>query len=230
MHCVTEFGSQYGLFISLFLAGLVGGATHCVAMCAPFVLAQSGQVERLGRALLLPYHFGRMTTYVFLGILVNAVIGIALVNSEVKVLISVPLLFTAAVMFFVSAFPRLSKLFPWSMRISLSLPWNFFSKISSFSGNNISILKRYVLGLMLGFMPCGLVVAALMVSATAPTPAHAAVGMGVFTIGTMPALIGIALGGKILGRRFPRVEEKFRNMAMAASAVWLCFVAANMVF
>lgn len=230
MHCVTEFGTQYGLLMSLLIAGLVGGATHCVGMCSPFILAQSGQVERLSQALLLPYHFGRMTTYVLLAVLVNALLGAAFLDSDIKTLISVPLLLTAALMFFVAAFPRLLKYFPWMARIRIPMSWRFVSKVSALTGQKLTITKRYVLGVLLGFMPCGLVVAALMATATAETPLHAAAAMAGFTIGTIPALICVAMGGKILGRKFPRVELKIKRFAMAASAAWLCFIAANMVF
>ncbi|MEC8664714.1 MAG: sulfite exporter TauE/SafE family protein [Pseudomonadota bacterium] len=216
--------------MSLLIAGLVGGTTHCAGMCAPFVLAQNGQVERLSQALLLPYHFGRMTTYVFMGVLVNAVIGIAFVNSDLKILITVPLLLTAAIMFIVTAFPVVSKLFPWVSSMRMPLPWGFISKINKFSGKNLSFAKRYVLGVMLGFMPCGLVVAALMAASTASSPLYAGFAMAAFTIGTMPALIAVAMGGKVLGRKFPTIEMKIKRFAMAASAVWLCFIAANMVF
>ncbi len=73
----------------LFMAGLLGGLTHCAGMCGPFVLAQVsadsatlnrpglGEGRRLVRAFLLPYHLGRFTTYVGLGALVGGATGLA---------------------------------------------------------------------------------------------------------------------------------------------------------
>lgn len=39
-HCTVVVEDNGSLLISLFMAGLVGSATHCVTMCAPFVLSQ----------------------------------------------------------------------------------------------------------------------------------------------------------------------------------------------
>ena len=67
-----------GLPLALFLAGLAGSLVHCIGMCGPFVLGQViadsehttgdyGEWQRLAGAALLPYHFGRLTTYTALG-------------------------------------------------------------------------------------------------------------------------------------------------------------------
>ena len=72
-------GRDGGLFTSLFMAGLVGGWSHCAGMCGPFVLAQVAtrlegipasrmtELHRLTGAAVLPYHFGRATTYAGIG-------------------------------------------------------------------------------------------------------------------------------------------------------------------
>src|SRR5579863_243278 len=58
---------------TLFVAGLAGSTAHCATMCSPFVLAQLRDADRgdgplrLVRVALLPYHFGRATTYAALG-------------------------------------------------------------------------------------------------------------------------------------------------------------------
>src|SRR5258706_15427441 len=76
-HLVADNGA---LLASLSLAGLVGSASHCAGMCGPFVLAQAatrlcrqpagpgGELRRLAGGLLLPYHLGRSTTHVGLGV------------------------------------------------------------------------------------------------------------------------------------------------------------------
>ena len=72
------------LLAAMLLAGLVGGATHCVGMCGPFVLAQTtarlesvpaermSEFHRLAGAALVPYHLGRATTYITLGAMAGA--------------------------------------------------------------------------------------------------------------------------------------------------------------
>ncbi|MCB1531966.1 MAG: sulfite exporter TauE/SafE family protein [Alphaproteobacteria bacterium] len=232
--CIHDITLTHGLVISLFLAGLVGGVSHCAGMCAPFVLAQvSGaapKMERLSSALLLPYHFGRMTTYVSLAVLVHSVINLAFVFSGAKALIAAPLLMLAGVIFLVSAFPNLSALFPWTGRIGWAAPYRFFARFPAGLSGDINALKRYGLGVLLGFMPCGLVVSALLAAATAPNVWQAALAMSVFTFGTMPALFLVAFGGQELKYRYPNFARRFSQGAMVISSLWLFALAGSMIF
>ena len=68
-----------GLVVGLFLAGAAGSTLHCGPMCGGFVLGQVAdrlavmpagtmcERRRIGSALLLPYHAGRVLTYAALG-------------------------------------------------------------------------------------------------------------------------------------------------------------------
>lgn len=233
--CIHDMAVSHGLVISLFLAGLVGGFTHCAGMCSPFVLAQvdnvnSARLRRISGLALLPYHFGRMTTYVALAVLVSSVINLAFVFSDLKALIAAPMLVLAGVIFLVSAFPQLSSLFPWVANIQVAAPYKLISSFSSKLLKNQNILGRYGLGILLGFMPCGLVVSALLASATAPNILQTALAMAAFTVGTMPALILVALGGQTLKRKYPKASLRVSQGAMVISSLWLFALAGSMVF
>jgi hypothetical protein len=231
--CVHSFTAQYGLIASLFLGGLVGSLTHCAMMCSPFVLAQSeaGPVlERPARSLLLPYHLGRMTTYIGLGVLFHSVVNLAYLFSGARVLISAPLLMLAGVLFLISVFPSLSSLFPWAKPLSLPSGFLAIGGRTSALMRSTSPLPRYGLGILLGFMPCGLVVAALMAAATAPSAAQAALAMAAFSIGTMPALMAIGVCGKSLKQRFPKQFRQLSQTAMVVSSLWLFALAGSLIF
>ncbi len=231
--CIESFTSSYGLPASLFIGGLVGGFSHCTWMCGSFVIAQAGNngspVFKISPNLLIPYHLGRMTTYVLLAILVSSIVNLAFVFSDLKAIISAPLLITAGLIFLVSAFPKLSNIFPWVLKIKVGVSYKylsgFVSKLSARSG----ILGRYFLGVLLGFMPCGLVISALMASTSAPSVFQAAIAMGAFTIGTIPALIIVALGGQGFKYRYPRASIYVSRGGMVVSSIWL-FAIAGMMF
>tara|TARA_R110002153_G_scaffold54268_7_gene150827 strand:+ start:7422 stop:8132 length:711 start_codon:yes stop_codon:yes gene_type:complete len=230
--CIHDIATTHGLVISLFLAGLFGGFTHCAGMCSPFVLAQLGpqtELKRIRSSLLIPYHLGRMTTYVTLAILVSSVINLAFVFSGLKALIAAPLLVLAGVIFLVSALPQLSSIFPWVAHIRLAAPYKFIVQFSSKLMRNPNALKRYGLGILLGFMPCGLVVAALLASASAPNAVQAAIAMGAFTFGTMPALILVAFGGNMLKKKYPRASMRITQGAMVISGLWLFALAGQLL-
>lgn len=231
--CVYNFTAQHGLSASLFLGGLVGSLTHCTMMCSPFVLAQTeaGPVlKRPARSLLIPYHLGRMTTYVGLAVLFHSIVNLAYLFSGARVLISAPLLMLAGTLFFISVFPSLNNLFPWAAKFNL--PSGFLA-IGSKTGDlmrSSGIFPRYILGVLLGFMPCGLVVAALMAAATAPTTAQAALAMAAFSVGTMPALMTVGVCGSGLKQKFPRQFQQLSQAAMVISSVWLFALAGTLIF
>ena len=79
--CVDIVRADGGVLFTALVAGLVGSATHCVGMCGPFVISQvtsrmeqlpvekMSEFRRLTGAALLPYQFGRLSTYCLLGVL-----------------------------------------------------------------------------------------------------------------------------------------------------------------
>lgn len=227
--CLENFTSSYGLPFSLFLGGLVGGFTHCSWMCSPFVVAQ-GQQKTFRGQLLIPYHLGRMTTYVFLAVIFSTVINLAFVFSDLKLMVTAPLLGIAGFVFIVSAFPKLLEIFPWVLRIKLGIPYSYIqgyvAKVSRIKGS----VGRYGLGVLLGFMPCGLVISALMASASAPTVMQSAFAMSAFTLGTIPALALVSLGGVAFKYKYPVMSKYLFKGGMVVSGLWLFTLAGTMVF
>lgn len=231
--CVHNIMNNYGLVTSLFIGGLVGSFTHCAGMCAPFVLAQteSGPVlQRPLKSLLLLYHLGRTTSYVGLGILTYSILNLAYLFSYEKSLITAPLLMTGGVLFLVSAFPVLSSVFPWAAKIRLPAGFISLNTKAAALFHRQDFLARYMLGVLLGFMPCGLVIAALMASATAQSLPQAIMAMVAFSIGTMPALMAIGICGKGLKQKFPKFSKRFSQAAMVVSSFWLFALAGMMIF
>ena len=223
-NCIADFTTSYGLPVSLFLAGLVGGFTHCAGMCSPFVLAQvkdGVSLNRLRDGLLIPYHLGRMVTYVTLAILLGSVVNLAFLFSDARVLITAPLLMLAGVLFLVSAFPALGQVFPWAVKFQSVRPFAFIMELAGRFMGSTRIVHRFFLGVILGFMPCGLVVSALMAASTAATPLAAGAAMAAFALGTIPALVLVGFGGTILKHKYPKLSRRFSQGAMALSAFWL---------
>ncbi len=229
--CLNAITTNQGLIASLFLAGLVGGATHCTGMCAPFVLAQvdgkphATVLQRIAGVALIPYHLGRMTTYIAMAVLLSSVLNLAFLFQPVRLYIVTPMLVSAAVIFLVNAFPQALKIFPWAARISLPVPFRVLQKIYGVLIKRKTLVSGYLTGVLLGFMPCGLVVSALMASASAQNILGSALAMAAFTFGTVPSLVMVALGGSYIKRRFPVLEKKVTQGLMVCSALWLFIVA-----
>lgn len=232
--CFHNISADHGLVFSLFLAGLFGGFTHCLAMCGPFVIAQSesfqgAKLARIGQASLWPYHLGRMTTYVLFAFLFSTILSVAFLYMPVKSMIVVPLLLLSSLIFLVNALPGLLNLFPWVSKIHLGVPFSWIKKMVRGLIDSPQPFKRYLLGIFLGFMPCGLVVAALMASSSASSPWLAGAAMAAFSVGTVPALVGVALGGQALQEYNQTLFIKVRQAFMVCSSLWLFILAITMV-
>ncbi|HZX85481.1 MAG TPA: sulfite exporter TauE/SafE family protein, partial [Reyranella sp.] len=64
-----------------------------------------------------------------------------------------------------------------------------------------SSAARYGLGVVLGFLPCGLLYGALAAAGGTGSPTDGALAMAAFALGTMPALIATGWGGLLVRRR-----------------------------
>lgn len=204
-----------------FIAGLLG-SPHCVGMCGAIVAALS-IMDRLGttRSRILTqvlYNLGRITTYTILG----AAAGLIGSSLDLLTVRSVSLWFYCAANLFVVAIGLAS---------ALGVKWfNLYSMESSaghflarplrraISGN--SPLSGFPLGLLLGFLPCGLVYAPLMVAAGSGSPLLGGAIMAALGFGTMPVLFvfgsaSTAISGVLRDRMFRFVGVIVALMGMA---------------
>lgn len=210
LHDLTALGAGGTLALTgaLFLAGLAGSATHCAGMCGPFVLGQvtsslaaRPHLSRLEAGALLPYHLGRAVTYTALGAVAGLVAGLATRGAGLGLALPVLLGLGALVMLaqaFGHAVPLLS-------RFGISLPSGVVDAVSRRAAPLLSDprpLQRFGLGVLLGFLPCGLLYGALAAAAASGSALGGALGMAAFAAGTVPALIGVGLAGAFFARRF----------------------------
>ena len=219
-----------GLIFSLFIGGLVGGLSHCTLMCAPFVLSlQEKQIGRIASVLLLPYHLGRLTTYVFLGICAYLFLAYAFPVSDLRKWLSSAFLVMAALMFWVQALPVLGQYLPFLMRFHLPFSLcGIQTQISKLLGKQ-NYFTLYLTGVLLGFIPCGLVMGALLAVSTASSLYQAMFGMMAFAVGTTPSLIAVAMSGKTLATFFPTGGALFFRWVLVINGVILLILAVRLL-
>jgi uncharacterized protein len=226
-----------GIALGLLLAGAVGSAAHCVPMCGGFVLGQVGdrmarlpaarlcEWRRVSNGALLPYHLGRLTTYAGLGA-VAGLGGAALGRLPWFGFLSGALLLLAALLFLSQALRRLAPRFGWLAGLELAPAW-----WNSVLGRFTSGLDRtgarggYLLGLALGFLPCGFLYAALAASAASASPLLGAMAMLAFGLGTVPALIAVGIAGQTAAHRWRRGAAILSPAVMLLNAALLIVLA-----
>lgn len=169
-----------------FITGLVG-SMHCAGMCSPIALslpfnAASGRTGFVVGRLL--YNGGRLLSYTLLGVIMGS-LGSTLgwfgwqqylsMGAGVLILLWVVFRYT-------------------SLRLPLSVPAMPFSKTFKRlfdSGSQGSLLG---IGILNGFLPCGLVYVALAGAVAAGTALNGAIYMVLFGLGTYPLMFVLSLG------------------------------------
>lgn len=243
-HCSAAIEQHGGLIGSLFIAGLVGSASHCVGMCGPFVLSQTvarlegvpaSQMQewhRLAGAALIPYHLGRATTYVALGT-AAAVLAGGMIDLAGLRWLSTALLTAAALFFLVYALQALKLPLPRLSRTSDGSGAGWWSRVL---GRRLQPLfarpvgwRGYALGLALGFLPCGLLYGAIAAASASGDAVGGALAMMAFTIGTVPALLAVGLAGHVAGSRWRAMALRVAPLIMLANAAALTYLAWRVV-
>jgi hypothetical protein len=235
LHDLTALGA-HGLAVlmgALFLAGLAGGATHCALMCAPFVLTQvaagadrsaaGGVLARLSGAALLPYHLGRMLGYAVLGGVAGGVFGLVSGVAGARELLAVPLLL-AAVLLALQALSRGGALWLPAAPVPARLARRFGALMAAPQGG-----RGVLLGLLLSALPCGLLYAALAAAAASGSALAGALAMAAFVAGTVPALVGVGLLGKLFLRQAGAWLRPLGTALLGLNAVLLASMAARLL-
>jgi hypothetical protein len=191
-------------FIAAFFVGLFGGV-HCVGMCGGIVGALSfGLPEAVrGRPTqFLPYLFGynggRLISYAFAGGLMGGV-GLIAANMGALHEIRVGMLVLAGI-FLVAMGLYLGG---WWFGIAKverlgHLVWRFLEPIGRRFIPVRSPMQALALGLVWGWLPCGLVYSTLIWSISSGNPLDGALLMLAFGAGTLPNLLTMGLvAGKL---------------------------------
>jgi sulfite exporter TauE/SafE len=184
--------------VALLVAGLASGFSHCVGMCGPFVLGQVaaggapalGWGRRIGLAALVPYHIGRATTYAALGAAAGGLAG-AVAWITAFAWLTPLLLALAAALLLAQAF---------GVGFHGSGGWGRLLGHVAGRLDARRPARRYLTGLLLGLLPCGVLLAAVAAAAGAGDAFAGALAMLAFASGTYPGLFLVGFAGHGLAR------------------------------
>lgn len=202
-------------FIAVFLIGLLGG-THCMAMCGGIVGALTTQMPGQQRSvqsvwpLQLAYNFGRIGSYAAAGAAMGALGSMGLLLNDVLPVQLV--LYVAANLMLVALglyLTGLTQVLAFSERAGQRL-WLRIQPLTRRFLPARSIAQAFPLGMLWGFLPCGMVYSVLAAAMMAGSAARGAGLMLAFGLGTLPNLL---LAGVLLKRLRDASRARFVRLA-----------------
>ena len=185
------------------LTGLLGGV-HCAAMCGGIATGFSAMGGRQGWWQAAVPNLGRVLGYVLAGAIAGGVGGgiVRLARSETLALglrMAVGLVLVIAALRLLDARGRLGFLSRPGARLwTLLQPLQRRVAASSLPG------KRLWLGLLWGWLPCGLSATMLAAAWLTASATHGALTMAAFGLGTLPLMIPLTWSGARIGRALQR--------------------------
>ena len=174
-------------YLALFLIGLLGG-THCVGMCGGIVGALS--MGAGSRPLLhLAYNFGRIASYGAAGSIVGAMGGAGLALSgqlplRIALFVAANLMLVALGLYLMGVTRALAFTERFGQRL-----WRHLQPLSRRFLPARTVAQAFPLGLLWGWLPCGLVYSALVTALTSGSAVRGAGLMLAFGAGTLPNLL-----------------------------------------
>jgi hypothetical protein len=212
-------------FYVIFGLGVVS-SLHCVQMCGPIVLSYSINFNRLitrpaNRQLFahLSYNAGRIVTYAGLGAVAGLTgqtmgfVGKLAGVENIAAIVAGGLMVIAALLMLDLLPARMLPVFLRDFD-----PLRLLSRSLKPLGSRIaspSIQSKFTLGLMLGFLPCGLIYAALLKAMATGAAFAGALTMMAFGLGTAGSLILIGMFSSALSLKLGRWGSRLAAISIA---------------
>lgn len=217
---------------TVFLAGLLGSA-HCAGMCGG-IAAALGATDRPARRAWQPllYHVGRIAGYATAGAIAGALGAAAGSVFAVSRWGEILRLATAAVVIVIGLDLALgsSARSRW-LRTPERWGARLWARIVPRARRLLPaapVPRALMLGVLWGWLPCGLVYSALIAAAVAGDPWRGSATMMAFGLGTLPAMAGLSY----VGRRLPRPDGTLARVlgaVLVACGLWTAAMPISML-
>lgn len=206
------------MLYTAFVFGLIS-SFHCIGMCGPIAMMlpvdRNNQVKKVSQ--ILTYHVGRMTAYASIG-LVFGLVGRGLYLAGMQQKLSI---FIGVAMILVILIPE--KVFA---RYNFSKPvFVLISKVKSTLGKqfkNQSYKSLFTIGLLNGFLPCGMVYVALFGAIAMQNESFGVLYMLLFGLGTIPMMSSVVYLQSFLTMRVRnKIQKAIPYVAVATGILFI---------
>ena len=201
----------------LYIMGIafLGSFGHCIGMCGGIVIAYSGTKieQKWGKTKQaishLFYSFGRIVTYMTLGAMFGYIGGVASFNNTANGIMWI----VAGVAMILAGLSLLGKIkFLLIIEHSLSKSIWYQQSFKSLLRTQ-SLLSFFLLGMLNGLLPCGLVYSFAIIATSTGSAFLGALVMLIFGLSTIPALFSLGFFVGIFN------QSSFRNIMIRLAAI-----------
>ncbi len=204
----------------------LGSLGHCVGMCGGFVIAYTtAKVDPSkgwlwGGAAHIAYNLGRITSYMIIGAFFGYLGSIMLISKTLH-----GTLYVAVGIFMVLMGLSLSGNLKFLTTLEVSLTkFGFFQKLFSKLIHSKSLGSFFLLGMLNGFLPCGLVYFFAASAAATGSPFWGAVVMLIFGLSTMPVMVGLGtVAGFLKSSSFRLLMIKLASIIIVLYGLYLLY-------
>lgn len=201
------------LFLGLF------GSSHCLVMCGGIAAALGSHNRQNPLAGLLLFNSGRILSYAIAGLLVGS-LGLWLQGLHEGLMLSLRSI--AGVLLILMGL-YVARWASWLTRIEQLGQW-LWKRLQPATGplmRQHSLLARFQLGLLWGWLPCGLIYSTLSWVAANGQPLLGALTMIAFGIGTLPALFAAQLASTSLMQYLNKnVTRAIAGVLLISYGIW----------
>ena len=193
-------------YVAAFLVGLLGGV-HCVGMCGGIVGALSfglsediRQQPRRMLPYLLAYNLARISSYTVAGALLGGISALALQLVAINQLQQALLVFAGIFMILLGLY--VGGWWPILLRLEQAggVIWRRIEPLGRRFLPVRSVWHAFLLGLIWGWLPCGLVYSVLIWAMASGGPLEGGLLLLSFGLGTLPNLLAMGLFAATLSR------------------------------
>ena len=206
------------MLYSAFIFGLIS-SFHCIGMCGPIAMMlpvdRSNEAKKVTQ--IITYHIGKLTAYGTLG-LIFGLLGrsfyLAGMQQQLSIIVGI-------LMILVAVIPE--KVFA---KYNFSKPvYRVITKVKSSLGQqfkNKSYKSLFTIGLLNGFLPCGMVYVAIFGAIAMQSVSLGVLYMLLFGIGTIPMLTAVIYISNVLSFSFRGTLQKI--IPVVAVVIGMLFI------
>jgi uncharacterized protein len=210
-----------------FVAG-IAGSTHCFAMCGGVAGALGMRAQALATNTAgaffnaATYQFGRICGYTIVG-LIFGLVGATLQSTFDLLRIGAALRIASGILLILIALRILIRWNPLAMLERFGARfWSILQPLAQHAARSQGYGRALLIGLLWGWLPCGLVYSMLMFAATSGDALQGAAIMAAFGVGTLPSMLTSSLLAsqlqRMLAQRWPRLVS---GVLLILFGVWM---------